>query len=125
MKFIKKYESFHGTGVDDGSGEQIPGYNPVINQRVKEFVDSLCGKGRHDELEKLMGTKMPPNLSSDKMDEYEDSLKDRAIKYFVENPEILPAEVGINTYKVPAGDGIVRTNKVGGTSQTGSFRIGQ
>jgi hypothetical protein len=56
---------------------------------------------------------------------YEENLKKIAIKFFTDNPERLPAEVGINTYKVPAGDGIVRTNKVGGTSQTGSFRIGQ
>lgn len=125
MKFIKKYESFHGTGVDDGSGEQIPGYNPVINQRVREFVDSLCGKGRQDELAKIIGEKVPSDLGSDSMDEYEDKLKERVIKYLIDNPEALPSEVGINTYKVPAGDGITRTNKVGGTSQTGSFRIGQ
>jgi hypothetical protein len=124
MKFIKKFESFHKTGVDEG-GEVIPEHNPTLTLKIKDYVDGLRTKGRYDELAKLIGEKLPKDLSSDDMDSYGDQLSDRVIKHLEENPELISKEIGIYTYKVPGGDGIARTNNVGGTSHTNSFRIGQ
>jgi len=124
MKFIKKFESFHKTGVDEG-GEMIPKHNPVLTLKIKEYVDDLCTKGRYDDLAKKIGEKLPKDLQSDQMEQYGDELRERAIKYLEENPELIGKEINYMTYKVPGGDGISRTNKVGGTSQTNSFRVGQ
>jgi|688.fasta_scaffold115894_2 hypothetical protein len=125
MKHIKKFESFHDTGVDDGGGEVIPEHNPVTDLKIKEFVEDTLNKGGYVDLAKMIGDKVPNDLTSDQMGEFEDQLKEKAIKFFTDNPEALPNEIGVNTYKVPGGDGITRTNKVGGTSHTNSFRIGQ
>jgi hypothetical protein len=124
MKFIKKFEMFHQTGVNDG-GEVIPEYNPVLTLKIKEYVDELCTKGEYDELAKLIGEKFPKDLTSDQMEPYADKLREKAIKHLEKNPELIGKEINHMTYKVPGGDGISRTNKVGGTSQTNSFRVGQ
>ncbi len=124
MKFIKKFEMFHQTGVDDG-GEVIPDFNPVLDLKIQDYVDGLCTKGRYEDLAKKIGQKFPKDLSSDDMDAYCEELRNKAIKYFKRNPELIGGEIDYMTYKVPGGDGITRTNKIGGTSQTNSFRIGQ
>lgn len=125
MKFLKTFESFHETGVDDGTGEVIPEYNPVVDQKIKSFVDDILGRGGYVELAKMIGAKFPSDVPSEKMGQLESDLREKAMKFFGDNPEQLPSEIGFKTYKVPGGDGITRTNKVGGTSQTNSFRIGQ
>ena len=124
MKLIKKFEMFHQTGVEDG-GEVVPEHNPVLDLKIKEYVEDMCTKGRYEDLSKQIGLKFPKNLSSEEMDEYGEQLKDKAINYFKKNPELIGKEINFMTYKVPGGDGITRTNKIGGTSQTNSFRIGQ
>jgi hypothetical protein len=118
MRFLKNFESFHDTGVDDGIGEVQPEYNPVLKQTIKEFVDDFCGRGGYVELAKKIGMKLPSNIPSDKMDQIESELKSNAMEFFNRNPEQLPNEVGFKTYKVSGGDGITRTNKVGGTIPT-------
>ncbi len=125
MKYIRKFESFHETGVDDGVGEVIPEHNPVTDLKIQDFVEETLSRGGYVELAKMIGDKVPNDLSSDQMQGFEDDLKKNAMQFFKDNPEALPAEIGVNTYKVPGGDGITRTNKVGGTSHTNSFRIGQ
>jgi len=124
MKLIKKFEMFHQTGVDDG-GEVVPDHNPVLDLKIKDYVEDLCTKGRYEDLANQIGDKLPKDLSSDDMEEYGNQLREKAIKYFKKNPELIGGEIDYMTYKVPGGDGITRTNKIGGTSQTNSFRIGQ
>ena len=124
MKLIKKFEMFHQTGVDDG-GEVVPDHNPVLDLKIKDYVDDLCTKGRYEDLSKQIGDKFPKDLSSDDMEEYGNRLREKDIKYFKKNPELIGKEINYMTYEVPGGDGISRTNKIGGTSQTNSFRIGQ
>lgn len=123
MKFIKKYESFHKTGVDEGTDE-MPEHNPVLKNKIVEYVDDLLTRGRYHDLAKLIGEKLP-ELSSDEMESYSDELREKVIAQLEKNPELIGKEINFMTYKVPAGDGISRTNKIGGTSQTNSFRIGQ
>lgn len=113
MKIIKKFESFHKTGVDEG-GEVVPDHNPVLDLKIKDYVDGLCTKGRYEDLAKQIGTKFPKGLTSDGMDRYGDELRDRAIEYFKKNPELIGKEINYMAYKVPGGDGISRTNNVGG-----------
>ena len=113
MKFIKKFESFHKTGVDEG-GEMIPEHNPVLSLKIKEYVDGLITKGRFDDLAKIIGEKLPKDLESGQMDQYGDELGERAKKFLEKNPELIGKEINYQTYKVPGGDGIARTNKVGG-----------
>lgn len=123
MRFIKKFESFHKTGVDEG-GEEIPEHNPVLKLKIEEYVDDLLTRGRYHDLAKLIGQKLP-ELSSEEMESYSDELREKVIKQLEENPELIGKEINFQTYKVPVGDGIARTNKIGGTSHTNSFRIGQ
>jgi len=114
MKYIKHFESFHQSGVDDGSGEVMPDYNPILNQKVKDFVEDLFTKGRYEDCANMIGEKLPKGLESDEMDDYGDKLKSRAIKYFIENPELVSKEIDYQMFKVPGGDGISRTNNIGG-----------
>ena len=118
MKYLKKFESFHETGIDDAVGEVIPEYNPVMDLTIKNFVDDTCNRGGYADLAKMIGVKLPSEIPSDKMDGIESKLKKVALKFFTDNPEQLPSEIGMKTYKVPGGDGISRTNKVGGTIPT-------
>jgi hypothetical protein len=114
MKFIKTFESFHETGVDDGIGEVVPEYNPVLINKITEYVDDLATRGQYHEVAKMIGMKIPKEVSSDDMDSFWEKIRDKAIKFLVNNPELIGKEIGFDVYKVPGGDGVSRTNNVGG-----------
>jgi hypothetical protein len=110
MKFLKTFESFDDTGVDDGAGEVLPSYNPVKDLEIKKFVD----ESNIQQLSQILGKKINHHLSQEK----EDKLKEIAFNFLKKNPEMMPSHPLMKTYKVPGGDRIVRTNKVGGTIPT-------
>ena len=114
MIYLKQFEAFHRTGIDDGTSEVMPEYNPILNKKVEDFVNDLLSKGRYEDCAKLIGEKLPKGLETDQMDEYADGLKERAIKYFIKNPESIGNDIDYQMIKVPGGDGISRTNNVGG-----------
>lgn len=117
MKFLKRFESFHDTGVDDGIGQVLPEYNPAKDQEIKNFIDET----NINQLSEIIGKKITHHVS----EEDEEKIKELAFKILKENPELIPSTPLMKQYKVPGGDGIVRTNKIGSSSQTNSFRVGQ
>jgi hypothetical protein len=114
MKYLKTFEMHSDTGLDDGVGEVIPDYNPDMNKKITDYIEDLAGRGAWEEIAKITKMDIPKNITSREMDEKGDEIKDKAIKHLIENPELLPQEIGFKTYKVPGGDGISRTNKLGG-----------
>lgn len=110
MKFIKKFESFDDTGLDDGAGDRLPSINPAEDLEIKKFVDEI----NIQELSDLLGMEIKHHTSP----EQEDKLKKIAFNYLKKNPELMTSEPTMKRYKVPGGDGIVRTNKIGGIIPT-------
>jgi len=68
-----------------------------------------------------------PSLKDEEFDEKFEYAKKRLISFFEENPNISVSSVDTETFTIPGkgGDGVVRTNNIGGTSHTQSFRIGE
>ncbi len=124
MKWIKKYETFtNDNNRDSSSIDYLPKFNPATKQEATEFVDSLL-KSDYDKLFKLVGMEMP-EVGSSEMDELFDEVREKAIEYYVNNPEAIGKEIELKTFKVNGGDGAPRTNNIGGTSQSNSIRIGE
>ena len=127
MRHLKRFESFvNDTNRDVTSTELIPKYNPVVNKKAEEFVDSLLN-GNYAILFKVAGMKMPKNLHSSEMDDLFDEVREKSIKYFIEHPESIgKEELVMKQFKVNGGDGIPRMyGNVGGTSHANSLITGQ
>lgn len=124
MKWIKKYETFtNDNNRDSSSIDYLPKFNPAIKQEATEFVESLL-KSDYDKLFKLVGMEMP-EVGSSEMDELFDEVREKAIEYYVNNPEAIGKEIELKSFKVNGGDGASRTNNIGGTSFANSIRIGE
>lgn len=127
MKFIRKFENFvNDLNREDQSTSFVHSYNPVNKVEAEKYVDSVIKAGDWDILFKVTGTEKPKGeLSPEDFDEKFDDMREKAIKYFVENPKGIGAEPAIKSLPKPSGDGIPRTNNVGGTSFANSPRIGE
>ena len=128
MKYFKTFEEFQGmssTGVDDTGGEVLPKYNPKIRQEVTNFLDDLTPSNKPLVFKWLRMEE--PSLKDEEFDEKFEIAKKRLINFFEENPNISVSGIDIETFTIPGkrGDGVVRTNNIGGTSHTQSFRIGE
>jgi hypothetical protein len=124
MKYLKKYESFiDDSNRDSSSIDFVPKYNPIINKGAKEYVDSLVDDGNYDLVFKIAKMNMPDEESND-FDGIFDEAKEKATKYFINNPEAIGKELNI---KIPSKNNnrIPRTNNIGGTSHAASIRIGE
>ena len=126
MRKLKKYENFISDLNRDSSAlDYVPKHNPVINQKAQEFVDSLM-HNNYELLFKVAGMEMPKDLHSTEMDPLFDEVREKAIKYFIENPEQIGKEDSlVKQFKVNGGDGIPRMSNIGGTSHANSIRIGE
>jgi hypothetical protein len=126
MKFLKQYENFiTDLNRDSSALDYVPKHNPVINQKAQEFVDSLM-HNNYELLFKVAGIEMPKDLDSTQMDPLFDEVREKAIEYFIQNPEAIGKEdLVMKQFKVNAGDGIPRVSNVGGTSHAASLRIGE
>jgi hypothetical protein len=125
MKYIKKFESFNPSGVDDGPSEGIPSYNPKIRKEVVDFVDDLS-PNRKLLIFKWFGMD-EPSLDDEDFDNKIEKAKEILIKYFEMNPNKSINTIDMDNFKIPykMGDGIPRVQNIGGSSHTNSFRIGQ
>ena len=124
MKYLKSFESF-SQDVEPNQSEVVPAYNPVRNIQMEEFVDRIIKSGNHEELYKILNFPKPDNLTGDEFDKHFDKLKEVAIEFFSKDPSRFNKPADFESFLKPSGDGIPRTNKVGGTSFTNSPRIGQ
>jgi hypothetical protein len=116
MRYIKTFESFI---TDDNRGEdtQFPQHNAALKAKVVEYVDSILNSNEYSKLVKLLNMEMPKNISGEEIDKFFDDVREKAIEYFMKNPEEIDQTDGfvINKFNVYGGDGIVRTNNIGGT----------
>lgn len=112
MKYISTFENF----INDenrGNNAELPQFNQATNLKAKEYVEQIFNQGAGSEVFaicKEIGCETPKDDSS------LDSIKDAAIKYFTENPERMQknSEATFKTFPYNSGDGVVRTNNVGG-----------
>jgi hypothetical protein len=133
MKWIKKYESFvNDNNRDSDSIDFLPKYNPVVRQQATEYVDSKLKSNEFADMFKVIGMTPPKELKSEDMDSLFDEVREKAIEFFVENPEEIGKEIKFSS--IPNGDKqklsnhtdrVPTTNNIGGTSQTASGRIGE
>ena len=110
IRTFEEYSHEDGLEVDMQS---YPEYNQGLRQQARKHVDDVFAMGSGQAVTALckeVGIAMP------KDDESVDAAKERAVDYFIKNPErmrvIVPPPTGV--VPVKTGDGIVRTNNVGG-----------
>jgi hypothetical protein len=125
MKYLKKFEKFHSTGLEDGKDEESPKYNPKIRKQVTDFVDDLTPNNRLLVF-KTLGMD-EPSLNDEEFDNQFEIAKKKFIDYFESNPQLSVDLINLDTFTIPnkGGDGIPRVQNIGGSSQANSFRIGQ
>jgi hypothetical protein len=124
MKFIKKFESFHETGVDEGDSV-VPKHNPKRQTEIRSFLGELTPSNKHRVF--LWLKKEVPSYSDPEFDNKFEKAKEELIDYLEENPNIRIDKIDIENFSIPSrgGDGVPRVQNIGGSSQTNSFRIGQ
>jgi hypothetical protein len=124
MKWIKKYETFVN---DDNRAEdtRYPEMNPVIKKEATEYVDSIINSSDYMMMFSVAGVEPPKDLSAEDLDKVFDEVREKAIQHYIQNPEEIKSPTSHKTFKTNGGDGIARTNKVGGTSQAASRIVGE
>jgi hypothetical protein len=113
MKHLKKFENFHSDGLEIDNSD-VPKYNQAERLAAQNQVEAIfsAGAGKMvNVLCKEVGIKLP------KTDEELEAAKEKAIQYFIDNPErikeITPPT--FKSYPYYSGDGIARVTNVGGT----------
>jgi hypothetical protein len=132
MKWIKKYENFiTDDNRDTAAIDYLPKHNPVVKQQATEYVDSVLKSNDFAKIFNVIGIQPPKELKGDEMDKVFDEVREKAIEYFVNNPEAIGREVKMD--RLPGNkqnltndyDRVAKTNNIGGSSQTASNRIGE
>jgi hypothetical protein len=126
---MKKFKEFESMVTDDdrdsSSIDFLPKHNPVVQQNAKSYVDQIIQGNDLKLLYRAAGEEPPKNIDSMNMDDIYDELKQKAIDYFIENPEAIGKDIPMKKYKVNGGDGISRTNNLGGALHANSPRVGE
>ena len=127
MKWMKKFETFvTDLNRDTETTDYVPKHNPVLRQVATEFVDSLLKGNDYDKLFKLVGMELPKEIEGSELDELFDEVKDKAIEFFIDNPEQIGKDITLKQFSINGGDGIPRVqNNLGGSSHANSLIIGE
>jgi len=133
MKWIKKYENFvTDNNRDTAAIDFLPKHNPVVKQQATEYVDDKLKSNDFADMFKVVGMEPPKDLKSEEMDSLFDEVREKAIEYFVENPEAIGKDIKFSSMANSdkqnlsnQNDRVPTTNNIGGTSQTASVRIGE
>jgi len=133
MKWIKKYENFvTDNNRDTAAIDFLPKHNPVVKQQATEYVDDKLNSNDFADMFKVIGMEPPKDLKSEEMDSLFDEVREKAIEYFVENPEAIGKDIKFSSMANSdkqnlsnQNDRVPTTNNIGGTSQTASNRIGE
>ena len=112
MIYLKTFEGFHDDGIEIDS-QTSPDYNPVIRHKAKEYIENIFNSGAGamvTTLCKEIGIAVP------KTDEELEIAQKKAIEYYIKNPERIKDISPPDHKKYPflTGDGISRTNNIGG-----------
>lgn len=125
MKYIKQFDSFSPTGIDDIGSEVLPKYNPKRKKEAVDFIEDLSPSNR-PLVFKWLGME-EPSLNDPDFDSKFDVAKEKLVNYFESNPNIQISSIDIERFTLPGKNSnrIPKVTNIGGTSHTNSFRIGQ
>lgn len=123
MKYLNKFENFDNDESRSSGDGEFPQYNQANRLKAKQYVDDMFSKGAGDEVTDLckeVGCDMPQD------DDGLDEIKEKAIAYFIENPERMKnfGGTGFKNFPAGGGDGVVRTNNIGGVHEDNKFKPG-
>lgn len=112
MKYLKNFENLHEDGIDIDA-QNTPAWNPAKSQEVKDYVDNIFHNGLNALVKKVCKeTRIPVPKTDDELE----TCKQKVINYYIQNYEqigdIKPPTH--NRYPYMSGDGIARTNNIGG-----------
>ena len=142
MKTFKEFESMiNDDSRDSASIDFLPKHNPVVQQNAKKYIEeyiekesltSLLNLIKNSNMDikgllKRVGKKSIDEITEEELfnDENFDEIKQKLIDYFIENPEAIGKGIPMKKYKVNGGDGIPRTNNLGGSLQANSPIVGE
>jgi len=122
MNYIKSYKLFTesigfgdnvtGIGADEATFDHSN--SPVLKQQVIAYVDNILYSNRGKLIFDLLGIEQPKDLEGAEMDDMYDTVKEKAIKYFMKHPHkmIDEEEMDVNPMPIDANstntDGIPR-----------------
>jgi hypothetical protein len=113
MHKLKTFETFSNTKLNS---EMYPELNPSLKLDATTYVDDMLAGDKFPQLFDLLDRKMPTESSGDEFDAAFDEIRELSIAYFLKNPEEMQnREVDITNIKVDGGDGVPRTNNIGGS----------
>jgi hypothetical protein len=118
MKYLKKFEMFSDTGIDDSGSEVVPKYNPKIRGEVVKFLDELSPSNRPKVFKWVR--KESPKMNDPKFDEEFENVKKIVIDYFESNPNVkIPTIDDMDNFIIPKkmGDGVSRVQNIGGVGR--------
>lgn len=111
MKYIKKYENFSKDGIEVDN-QSYPEYNQEKNLSSKTYVEQIFSQGMGKcvfDMCSEAGVEVPKN------DTDLEKAKELCIDFYSKNPELIKStEISFKTYPHKGGDGVVRTNNIGG-----------
>jgi len=113
MKHIKTYENFN----DNENSNQNTPIDPVLKSQVTKYVEEQLGSQNFHEIFDIVGIDMPQTLEGEEFEEKMDLAKEKAIDYFMRNPERMQIDgpTEFRTFYTGGNDtGIPTTNNIGG-----------
>jgi hypothetical protein len=118
MRYIRTYEEYsHEDGLEVDM-QSYPEHNQAINQRAKKCVEDIFDRGAGESVAALckeVGIEMPKVNDERGLEE----AQKRATEYLIKNP----GRIGqfetpqMSVVPVRSGDGVARTNNLGGVHQ--------
>ena len=123
---MRKFENFiNDENRDTTSLDLLPKYNVVVNLGAEEYVDDILKKGDTELLFRAAGfvSESPTEDLSD--EETFEKIRQAAIDYYIKNPEAIGKGLSALPHPTKSGDGIPRTNNLGGALHSNSLRVGE
>lgn len=130
MRKIMTYETFVNGGnsfVNDDNRDQtdfLPSYNPVNKVAAQDYVQNLSPTDKL-KLYKNLDIEEQEEIDSDNMDDEYDEMEDEAIDRLSRDPYQVGPEPQVKGMKVNGGDGVVRNQRIGGSSFANSLKVGE
>ena len=109
---IKKFENFND---NDQSVENTP-IDPVLKSQVTKYVDEQLGSQNFHEIFDIIGVDMPQTLEGEEFEEKMDLAKEKAIDFFMRNPERMQIDkpTEFRTFNIGKDNPIPTTTNIGG-----------
>jgi len=114
MKYIKTYENFNDN--DNINSSNTTPIDPILKSQVTKYVEEQLGSQNFHEIFDIVGIDMPQTLEGEEFEEKMDLAKEKAIDYFMRNPERMQIDTPteFRTFNVGRDNPIPSTNNIGG-----------